>query len=202
MKTLKEKFQDYLKKKSLWGKISDVIFIVFIVAMFIPNSRMAIAGFVNRIKSMVIQPSVNNNNTQTIGEINWQLTDVNGSTVNFNDFKGKVIFLNFWATWCPPCVGEMPSIQNLYSEFKDNKNIVFLLVSRESTDKIKAFTSNKNYTFPVYSNKFSPPNIFASNSIPTTFVISKNGVIKVKEKGAANWGGDKMKKIITDLINE
>ena len=56
MKSLKEKLQDYKKNKSVWGKITDVIFILFIVALFIPNSRLAIGGFVNRVKSMLIEP--------------------------------------------------------------------------------------------------------------------------------------------------
>jgi len=204
MKTLKEKFQDYLKKKSVWGKISDVIFIVFIVAMFIPNSRIAIGGFVNRIKSMIVEPDVQTENLQTVNfsSINWQLTDLNGSTVNFNDFEGKVVFLNFWATWCPPCVGEMPQIQQLYNKFKNNSEIVFLLVSNEELSKIKPFVDNKEYTFPVYSSKYKSPDIFASQSIPTTFVISKKGKIVVKESGAKNWGGDKMEQIINDLINK
>lgn len=204
MKTLKEKFQDYLKKKSVWGKISDVIFIVFIVAMFIPNSRIAIGGFVNRIKSMIIEPDVQTENLQKVNfnSINWQLIDLNGSTVNFKDFEGKVVFLNFWATWCPPCVGEMPQIQELYNKFKDNENVAFILVSNEELSKIKLFIDNKEYTFPVYSSKYKSPDIFVSQSIPTTFVISKTGKIVIKETGAKNWGGDKMEQIINDLINK
>jgi len=204
MKTLREKFQNYLKKKSVWGKISDVIFILFIVAMFIPNSRMAIGGFVNRIKSMIVEPSVQDGSEQKVdfATINWQLTDINGGAVNFKDFKGKVIFINFWATWCPPCVGEMPGIQELYNKFKDNDDVVFLLVSNEDLNKITTFINNKDYSFPVYSSRYSAPKIFASNSIPTTFVISKKGEIKIKEVGAANWGGDKMEQIINDLISK
>lgn len=203
MKSLKEKFQDYLKKKSVWGKISDVIFILFIVAMFIPNSRLALGGFVNRIKSMIIEPSLKEDGTTIdFNSINWQLTDINGSSVNFKDLQGKVIFLNFWATWCPPCIGEMPQIQELYNKFKDNKDVVFLLVSNEDLSKIKGFINNNEYTFPVYSSRYKAPVVFASQSIPTTFVISKKGIIKIKEMGAKNWGGKKMEQIITDLINK
>ncbi len=204
MKSLKEKFQDYLKKKSIWGKISDVIFILFIVAMFIPDSRLVLGGFVNRIKSMVIEPSLKENNDLVIdyNSTNWQLTDINGNSTNFKSLKGKVIFLNFWATWCPPCIGEMPQIQELYDKFKNNEDVVFLLVSNEDLSKIKTFISNKEYSFPVYSSRYKAPEIFASKSIPTTFLIDKNGIIKVKETGAKNWGGEKMEQIITDLINK
>jgi len=204
MKSLKEKFQDYLKKKSVWGKISDAIFILFIVAMFIPDSRLVLGGLVNRIKSMVIEPSLKENNDLVIdyNSTNWQLTDINGNSTNFKSLKGKVIFLNFWATWCPPCIGEMPQIQELYDKFKNNENVVFLLVSNEDLSKIKTFINNKEYSFPVYSSRYKAPEIFASKSIPTTFLIDKNGVIKIKETGAKNWGGEKMEQIIIDLINK
>lgn len=205
MKSLKEKFQDYKKNKSVWGKITDIIFILFIVALFIPNSRLAIGGFVNRVKSMLIEPSINDTEDEyllTANDLNWQMEDMNGNTVNFQDCQGNVIFLNLWATWCPPCVGEMPGIQDLYDTFKDHEDISFLLVSNENQDKVKAFLDKRGYTFPVFTTRYQSPEVFLSQSIPTTFVISKNGIIKIKEKGAVNWGGNKMEKIINDLINE
>ena len=205
MKSLKEKFQDYKKNKSVWGKITDVIFILFIVALFIPNSRLAIGGFVNRVKSMLIEPSINDTKDEyllTANDLNWQMEDMNGNTVNLHDHQGKVIFLNLWATWCPPCVGEMPGIQNLYDTFKDHEDISFLLVSNEKQDIVKPFLDKREYTFPVFTTRYQSPKVFLSQSIPTTFVISKSGIIKIKEKGAVNWGGDKMEKIINDLINE
>ncbi len=205
MKSLKDKFKEYLKKKSTFGKITDIIFVLFLVALFIPNSRIAIGGFVNRIKAMVVEPSLDDTGNEEIvnfNDINWQLTDINGSTINFQDYKGKVVFLNFWATWCPPCVGEMPGIQDLYDKFKDNNDVVFLLVSNEELSKIKTFIDKREYTFPVFSSRYKSPDVFFSKSIPTTFVISKYGKIKVKETGAVNWGGNKMEQIIKDLLNK
>lgn len=205
MKSLKEKFQAYLKKKSTFGKISDLIFIALIVALFIPNSRVAIGGFVNRIKSMIIEPSIEKHGDEKILSVDdyyWELININGNKVNLKDYQGKVIFLNLWATWCPPCVGEMPGIQELYDTFKDNEDVVFLLVSNESTEKVNTFIEKKSYTFPVYTTEYQSPKVFLSQSIPTTFVISKDGKIKIKETGAVNWGGSKMESIINDLIKE
>ncbi|MCF6366826.1 MAG: TlpA family protein disulfide reductase [Bacteroidales bacterium] len=205
MKSLKEKFKIYLKKKSTFGKISDLIFIALIIALFIPGSRLAIGGFVNRIKSMVVEPSVKdagNESGLNMNDYFWELEDISGKKVNLQDYKGKVVFLNLWATWCPPCVGEMPGIQQLYDKFKDNENIAFLLVSNESPERVKAFIDKKSYTFPVYTTKYKSPEVFFSQSIPTTFVISKDGIIKIKETGALNWGGSKTEKIINDLIKD
>ncbi len=205
MKSLKEKFQTYWKKKSTFGKISDVIFIALIIALFIPNSRVAIGGFVNRVKSMIIEPSVEKHGEEVVLTANdyfWELEDINGNKVNLQDYQGKVVFLNLWATWCPPCVGEMPGIQQLYDKFKDNDDVRFLLVSNESSQKVKPFIEKKSYTFPVYTTQYQSPKVFFSQSIPTTFVISKDGKIKIKETGALNWGGSKMEGIINDLIKE
>jgi thiol-disulfide isomerase/thioredoxin len=204
MKSLKEKFSAYWKKKTRLGKISDVIFIALIIALFIPDSRVAVGGFVNRIKSMIIEPSLKTSGEQIIldsSDFNWELNDLSGKSVNLNEFEGKVIFINQWATWCPPCVGEMPSIQKLYDKFKTNPNVVFLLISNDrNTEKAKAFIKKKGYTFPVYTTNYQAPSVFASQSIPVTFLISKDKKIIVHETGANNWGGEYMESIINELL--
>ncbi len=198
-----KKYFDKWKNKNLWNKISDIIFILFIIALLIPSSRLEIGSFVNRIKAKIIQPSVINNSSASVvttSNYNWELTNIDGNIVNLEQFRGKVIFLNLWATWCPPCIGEMPSIQSLYDEFKDNNNVVFLLISNQNNNEVKEFIRKKEYTFPVYTTQYKPPEVFETSSIPTTFLISKNGKIRIKETGAANWNGDKMKKIINKLV--
>jgi peroxiredoxin len=96
----------------------------------------------------------------------------------------------------------MPGIQKLYDTFKDNDKVAFFLVSDEQPSKIKAFIDKKGYDFPVYTSLEQAPKAFYSNSIPTTYVLSKSAVIKIKEVGALNWGGEKSRKIIEDLIAE
>ncbi len=205
MKSLKVKFQEYLKKKSLWGKISDIIFILLIVALLIPGSRLAIGGFVNRIKALIIQPSVEEKGSEQVlssRDYDWQLEDINGKVINLQDFKGKVIFLNFWATWCPPCVGEMPEIQALYDIFKDKPDIQFIMVSNEDVQTVNNFIEKRAFTFPVYTSKFRSPDVFYSQSIPITFLISKDGRIIIKETGASKWSGKKTQSTINKLLNE
>jgi peroxiredoxin len=200
---LQEKIQNYWKNKSTWNKVSDLVFIVFIIAMLIPEGRMAIGGFVNRIKARVMNPAVQENGISLSDQdYYWPMTDLEGNAVNLNDYKGKVVFLNLWATWCPPCVGEMPEIQKLYDTFKSNPDIAFLLVSNEDNEKIRGFVDKRDYTFPVYSSRSPSPEPFSTRSIPTTFVISKKGEIKIRETGAYNWGGSKMVGIIQDLLAE
>ena len=200
---LKEKFQNYWQNKSAWNKFSDLIFIVFIAALLTPGGRLTIGGFVNRVKAKVMNPAVQENGTQlTAEDYNWLLKDINGEQVNLDGEKGKVVFINLWATWCPPCVGEMPEIQKLYDKYKDREDIAFFMISNESNEKIKAFVEKRGYTFPVYSSQRQSPTPFVTQSIPTTFVISKSGQIVIRETGAYNWGGEKMVSIIEGLLEE
>ncbi|RLD52701.1 MAG: TlpA family protein disulfide reductase [Bacteroidetes bacterium] len=193
------------KKKSLWSKITDVIFIIFILVMLTPAGRLGVGGFVNRIRAYIIPPSVKSAKDiikLSENSYNWQLKNSENLSVNFADFKGKVIFLNFWATWCPPCVGEMPEIQKLYDKYKDNSDIQFLLVTNEPIQKATDFVNKRNYSFPIYTSDTKSPAVFQSNAIPVTFIISKTGEIMVRETGATNWSGDRTQKLINKLINK
>ncbi len=202
---IKEKFKQYISKKSKFGIASDILFGVFIIALLFPQSRMEIMAFVNKGKMLVIQPSVKeSDNTVKLVDTDYQMAfnDLKGQNLDFSSLKGKVIFMNFWATWCPPCVAELPAIQELYNLYKDNSNVVFLIVGTEAPEDIQRFITKKSYTFPVYINKYKLPDIFSTSSIPTTFVISKSGKMVIHEVGAVNWAGDRMKKTMETLINE
>ncbi len=188
------------KRKSIFGKASDLLFIIFIGAMLTPNGRTTIGGFVNRLAAQVRNPSQIDGASLKDVDFNWQLQDTNGKQINLSDFKGKVLFVNEWATWCPPCVGEMPEIEELYQKFKDNPNIEFLMISNQGVPKIKTFIENKGYSFPVYSSLSKAPVPFQSSSIPTTFLISKEGKIVIQETGAMNWGGSQMVDIVNKLV--
>ncbi|MEM7187807.1 MAG: TlpA disulfide reductase family protein, partial [Bacteroidota bacterium] len=106
--------------------------------------------------------------------------------------------INFWATWCPPCVAEMPSLQNLYDEYGDR--VDFYFVSMESEEKINKFMEKKGYNFPVYIPKQQIPQTIRGNSLPTTYVISKKGGIVVDKVGAADWDSRATKELLNGLL--
>ncbi len=191
------------KNKNLFGKITDLLVIVFIILLFIPQSRLAIGGFINRVKAMIVSPSELPKEQQemlSLQDYNWEMTDLEGNKHFLSEAKNKVIFINIWATWCPPCVGEMPEIQSLWDKFKDNPEVKFFLVSNENLETIKNFMEKRDYDFPVYSSKYSPPEKLKSSTIPVSFIISKQGKIVVRETGASKWGGEKVEALIKKLI--
>ncbi|NOZ46932.1 MAG: TlpA family protein disulfide reductase [Chlorobi bacterium] len=201
---LKRKWTKWKQKKS-GAKISDILFIVFVILLLIPSTRIEVMGFVNRVKAKIIQPGIKKEADRiklSASDYNWSLMSLENGNTNFNEFKGKVVFLNFWATWCPPCVGELPEIQKLYNKYKNNDSIVFCLVSNESPTVINSFVQKRNYSLPVFIPYQKTPAVFSSRSIPISFLISKNGEIVIKEKGAVNWSGSRMEKIINKLLNE
>jgi thiol-disulfide isomerase/thioredoxin len=111
---------------------------------------------------------------------------LNGTEVQLSDFKGKPIYLNLWATWCQPCVAEMPSIENLYLSLK-NEEVVFLVVSDENEETVQDFIENRQFTLPVYLSGEHLPEVFRPTGLPTTFIVDRSGTIVFKHVGAARW---------------
>lgn len=110
---------------------------------------------------------------------NFNLKNQYGNFESLSLYKNKVVFLNFWATWCPPCKNEMPYIQELYEEYGQNKkDVIFIGVNNENILKMNSFLKKNNYSFPVITDLkeevFTNYNITA---FPTTFIIGKDGQI-------------------------
>jgi len=124
----------------------------------------------------------------TMAGAGFKMVDLQGNQVNFESLKGKVVFLNIWATWCPPCIAEMPNIQRLYDKVASDKiAFVMLSVDEGGMEKVKKFIDKKNYSFPVYMPASNFPQEFYSNAIPTTFIIAPDGKIIAKQEGMADY---------------
>lgn len=106
-----------------------------------------------------------------------------GSEVSLSDLKGKRVFLNFWATWCPPCRVEMPYIQAVYEEKDDD--VVFLAINLgESEGRVKSFMEENGYTFPVLMDPTGQAaSLYLIRAIPTSFVIDADGIVRGRHIG-------------------
>ena len=118
---------------------------------------------------------------KTIPAIDFTLKDQYGNTHTLSDYKGKTVFLNFWATWCSPCKAEMPDIQKLYEEFQQ-EDVVILGVAapnlgkEQSEEGIRTFLEENGYTYPVLMDTEAEAfQAYGINSFPTTFMIDKDG---------------------------
>lgn len=150
---------------------------------------------------MDIQPNTADAREQTF-DYNFYVKDLEGKKVHMSDLKGKVIFLNLWATWCGPCRVEMPSIQALYNSV-DKDNVVFVMLSLDQegqTQKIQQFIDAKAFTFPVYQPASPLPKTLRVNTIPTTFIISPDGKVKSRKTGMANYDTEEMRVFLGGLV--
>ncbi|HDO28174.1 MAG TPA: TlpA family protein disulfide reductase [Bacteroidetes bacterium] len=191
----------YLKKKKPFAIATDIFFIVFIVLLIIPGTRKEFSSLLIRLTSLPPSTLATDEQYNVNKAVNlWQLYDQKDHPVTFGKLNEKPVFINFWATWCPPCIAELPGISELYEKYKADVNFVF--VSNESPETVKKFALKHDYQdLPFYFSGTVPPD-FASNSIPATFIISRTGKVVVVKRGAARWNTGKTETILKQLIKE
>jgi len=202
MATLKERFTKWKELRSIWQKAGDILFWVLIILFLIPGPRKAILTTLNRVVLHVKAPRMISEEKQEVlsdMDYNWTLAWAENEPFYFTNFRDEVVFINFWATWCPPCVAEMPEIQELYKKY--GKRVAFMLVTNEKPEVVNAFMEKKQYQMPVfYLADIQPPKALSFNAFPTTFIISKDGHVVSKKTGAANWNSKATEKILEELL--
>ena len=187
---------NYIKKH--WG---NILFFGLLIFMFTPAGlplRALLIKGVSYITSRVENLEIKPEDRMTLQDFDWQLTSTDGNQINLKDFKGKVVLINNWATWCPPCVAEIPSLQKLYDQYKDK--VVFLFVAQDKPEKVKRFVEKNNLHIPIYFMMNNMPSQLQSPSIPTTYIIDKKGEIIVKKTGAADWNSGQIHNIFDKNI--
>jgi thiol-disulfide isomerase/thioredoxin len=124
-----------------------------------------------------------------------------GEVITLGSLKGKVVVINFWATWCPPCRAEMPSLQAMYAKWKDHPGFVFLAVDADNQlAKANKFLQKNEYTFPAYQQASPVPASLAGNTLPETVVLDKNGKLVFRHVGMANYDSGDFHGLIGKLL--
>jgi len=142
------------------------------------------------------------NNVPVTGEAKtilpaFKILKADGSTFNLQDLKGKKVFLNVWATWCPPCKAELPSIEKLYQK-TDKENTVFLMLSLdESFETAKKFAAAGKINLPVYAPGETLPEMFNTGSIPATFIFNEEGEMIKMINGMDDYDTDDYVQLLT-----
>ena len=152
-------------------------------------------------------PLTSNDFKRSYGSISyrWELIDTDNETVRLDEYKGKVIFLNIWATWCGPCIAEMPEIQEFMKYL--GEDVTFLLVTRESVETVTKFINKNRYNIsfdelPLYSSAKKPPRKLDMSTYPTTYLIDKKGHIRYKRRGATEWTKPALITYVRSLVEE
>lgn len=137
-------------------------------------------------------------------DYSFMVKDLTGKSFSFDEYKGKVVFINLWATWCGPCRTEMPGIQKLYNAV-GNDDIVFVMLSvdREGEQrKVASYISANNYTFPVFMPSGGLPQQLNVPSIPTTFIVGRDGKVALHHIGSTNYNTEKYKNLLQNLAKK
>jgi thiol-disulfide isomerase/thioredoxin len=202
-------------KKKTW--IQYGIFAVVAITLYATGLHTEVIGFAQRglLATGLMNPDVeeiakarsneNENKAETAtmpdptqADFNFKLIDKEGNTKSLADFKGKVIFMNMWATWCPPCIAEMPSIAKLHQEMGDEVAFVMLSLDQDF-ETAKDFDKRKGYDLPIYASGSNMPAMYQSSAIPTTFVIDAEGNLALTHKGMADYSDPDFKKFLKSL---
>jgi cytochrome c biogenesis protein CcmG/thiol:disulfide interchange protein DsbE len=134
---------------------------------------------------------------------NFKLESLDGRTVTLDQLHGKVVFLNIWATWCGPCREEMPSMETLYDEFRNNHDFVMLAVSQDTKGKlvVAPYVGKNGYHFTVLldpENKVGEA--YDVSGVPETFIIDRSGRIVAHHMGAFDWSRPDVKDALKELL--
>ena len=181
--------------------IRNIIFLVVIAILIIPQTREPIQVLLHKGLSYINKSSlIDKEERFSVSYSNWKLKSDANTSLDFKETKGKVVFINFWATWCPPCIAEMPSLQALYADY--NEKVVFLFVTNDDFEAVEKFKAKKEFNFEVFKPLNQVPEVLTTTSIPRTFVINKYGDVVIDESGAIDWNSETVRRQLDLLIAE
>lgn len=189
--------KDWIKKNGL-----TTLLVLFIVVMlFSPDA-----------KAWVLQQLISTGlftadiKKEGVGNTTSELTNFNfinskGITRSLSSLKGKVVFINFWASWCPPCRAEMSSLNKLYQQLRQDEQFVFLFINED--DNAQAgfqYLSANHFDIPFYQSSGHVPSVLFSGTLPTTVVLDKRGKIVMQHQGMARYDTDAFMKQLKTLL--
>jgi thiol-disulfide isomerase/thioredoxin len=179
--------------------VNAIVALLFVIVLFVPAAKaMVIRGL---LEIGLFNPSITPNaKAVKVGLADIKFKDAQGKIISLADCKGKVVFLNFWAIWCPPCLAEMPAINKFYEQFK-KEDIIFIMVDADGNfAKSQAYMDRKIYQLPIYTLASDIPKSIFKGSLPTTVVFDKEGRISFQGEGAANYSSEKFTGFIEKLL--
>ncbi|MEQ9090534.1 MAG: TlpA disulfide reductase family protein [Balneola sp.] len=193
-KTSSKRRRSFKQELIEWGAILSVIGILYFSGLHVP-----VIGNLQRVllwTGLMTPDTELPENQYRAANYNLPLLSLDGDELMLEEFEGKTIFLNFWATWCPPCIAEMPNIQALYKSVESD-SFQFVMVSLdEDHQKARNYLERKEYTFPVYFLNGRKPGTYNSTVVPTTYVISPDGKIVTERRGMANYNTSGFKEFL------
>lgn len=198
----KEKTKEWLKKN--W---STALLTAFLAVLLIsPDAKTWFMRQVisTGVMNLTLQDQSKKSNEKSTSEIaDFRLQDEDGRIVSTKELRGKVVFMNFWASWCPPCRAEFPSVQKFFDRYKDDPNVVFLTVNLDDQAAAgRNYLDKQNFTLPLLVPASDIPPAYYTGSLPTTVVLDKKSEIRLHHTGMADYSKDSFYKKIDAMLAE
>lgn len=145
------------------------------------------------------QPPQLNAARNPMADLTWSLFTLAGARTTLEPFRGQVLVINSWATWCEPCVAELRSMAALRAAVPDS-GVVFALVASQRAAPVAAFVRRRALQLPVYLEASPAPAVYRFEAVPTTWVIDRGGRIVLRQRGAVHWDTPEMRSLLRSLL--
>ena len=198
-----------MNKKVKKNLIEYGIFAVLMFGIYFSGLHTEIIGFAQRglLATGAMNPNVEmldieegtSINPTTKADFGLTLVNSKGEKVAMEKYRGKVIFINLWATWCPPCIAEMPSINDMYKDIDKDKVEVIMISLDQKFEKAIQYKDNKAFDFEIYAVDGRMPQMYTTQSIPTTYIIDSKGNLAMTHKGMADYNRADFKAYLKSL---
>ncbi|WP_336702962.1 TlpA disulfide reductase family protein [Chryseobacterium indologenes] len=183
--------------------VLTILFIIILVNKDAKAWLMRQVASTGILNASISEPKETQNTSAKVSYAGLMLKNEEGKITDTSALQNKVIFINFWASWCPPCRAEFPSVQKLYDRYKNNPEIVFLTVNLDDNAALgKSYLKEKGFTVPFLTPAGNIPDALYSGSLPTTVVLDKKGEIRLHHKGLADYSKDSFYKQIDQLLKQ
>ena len=177
--------------------VVNILIIAVVVSFFVTPLGYHGKVLLNRIFSF--SPNVlDRTETVQIPNYDWELKDANWNFFNFDRSRGQVVFINFWASWRLPCTAELKGVQSLYDRYGEKAD--FYIITNEERAPVEEFMAENGFTFPVTYLIIGEPAPFEIPEPPATYLIDKEGYIRVEQDGIADWDNGKVYDLMDEMI--
>lgn len=197
MNRIKKRWEKYKSSKRWWSIVLDFLFLALVISMLIPATRKEVSAFI--VRQTLISPR-QSSKIEYLSDKDWNVKIIEDGSKLFDleELKGKPIFINYWASWCPPCIAEMPSVQNLYDNYKDKVHFIF--INNENPSVVEEFMKKNNYSLPTHNFMGGVTELFEISTLPTTIIINPQGRKVMQKTGAAKWDSNKMFTMFDEMV--
>lgn len=192
---------DWKKELKSWGLMLSIFAFLYFTG--------AITPIMGGIQSLLLATGIKKPKIELVNKENQEFdyrgrfVDMEGNPVDLESYRGKTVFINLWATWCPPCRAEMPHISEMYKKVKDTPELEFLMIALDKDfEKSKIYISDKGFTFPVVHAAYGLNESLQSEAIPTTLVVNPDGEIIFYQEGMSNFDTEEFRDFLRGTKNK